>query len=393
MKIGVASLGRLNEDTGGRNYIESFLRYLPEVNTNNHEFTLFLSEGESKFVKDAADHAGVLLMEIPNTKRTPLHKVIGEQLFLPIHIRQRDLDVMYFPGNFASFRCPVPYVLNIRAVAHYYGAKYGVNLPRRIIRKALMPRSARGAAKIITPSEDIKNDVVKFTGVDASKITVIPHGVDVSLFTPENKNDATGPSILREHGLESEKYLLYVSALWRYKNQDKLIRAFAQVKDMLDTDMKLVLAGKGTGTSDVYIQELKSLPATLGIQDRVVFTGPMPQSKLKYLYAHANAFIFPSGYESFGNPLFEAWASGIPVAASKRHSFPEIVSDAGILFDPENEQELADSLIRIARDTELRATLVQRGFERAREFTWEKCLTRTLSLLEGVRLPDRPGRS
>ncbi|HET6512374.1 MAG TPA: hypothetical protein VFH43_09285, partial [Candidatus Kapabacteria bacterium] len=101
MRIGIASLGRLSDDTGGRNYIDNFLRFLPEVNDHGHEFTLFVSEGEGELLRDNAKRANVTVIEIPNTKRTPLHKVIGEQLYLPTYIRKTKQDVMYFPGNFA----------------------------------------------------------------------------------------------------------------------------------------------------------------------------------------------------------------------------------------------------------------------------------------------------
>jgi glycosyltransferase involved in cell wall biosynthesis len=386
MRIGIASLGRLSEDTGGRNYIENFIRFLPEVNAAGHEFTLFVSEDESEPLQDNAKKAGITIIEIPNTRKTPLHKVIGEQFFLPHYIRKTKQDVMYFPGNFASTRCPVPYVLNIRAVAHYYGAKYGVNLPRRMMRKLLMPPSARHAAAIITPSENIKRDVFRFTHVSSEKITVIHHGVDVSLFSPRHKQESIGLDILNKHSLTSELYLLYVSALWKYKNQDRLISAFAKAD--LPNEMKLVLAGRGTGTSAAYINELMELPKKLGIEERVIFTGPMPQSDLKYLYAHANAFVFPSSYESFGNPLFEAWASRIPVAAANVHSFPEIVADAGLLFDPENERDLIKALELIVHDQPLRDRLVSLGADRASEFTWQTCLRRTLSLIESVSKPS-----
>lgn len=386
MRIGIASLGRLSDDTGGRNYIENLIRFLPEANEKAHEFTLFVSEGESEPLYASAKKAGIAIVEIPNTKRTPLHKVIGEQLYLPSYIRKTKQDVMYFPGNFAAVRCPVPYVLNIRAVAHYYGSKYGVNLPRRIIRKLLMPPSAKHAAAIITPSEDIKRDVFRFTKVSSEKITVIHHGVDVSLFSPRHKQESIGLDILSKHSLTSEMYLLYVSALWRYKNQDKLIRAFAQAD--LPKEMKLVLAGKGTGTSDGYINELKALPKLLGIEARVVFTGAIEQKDLKYLYAHANALVFPSSYESFGNPLFEAWASQIPVAAANVHSFPEIVADTGLLFSPENERDMIKALELIVHDQPLRERLIRLGANRAAEFTWQKCLRRTLSLIESVSEPS-----
>jgi glycosyltransferase involved in cell wall biosynthesis len=221
--------------------------------------------------------------------------------------------------------------------------------------------------------------------VDGSKIHVIPHGVDLALFDGEqNRRSAEGKAVLNRYDLVSNNYLLYVSALWRYKRQDQLIRVHAVLVHHGFTDLKLVLAGKGTGTDKKYLDEIYALPKSLGTNDLVIFTGELPQSDLRYLYANAKAFVFPSSYESFGNPIFESWASGIPIAVSNVHSFPEIAVDAALYFDPNDVNDIADKVLLLLSDPALCSTLTQRGSERVRSFTWETTITRTLSLIENV---------
>jgi len=382
MRIGIAALGRVSEDTGGKNYIEHFFRTLATL-PSKHSFVLFLSGGEKEKLSLPND-LRLTITELLNTSSSSFRKVIGEQILLPAAIKAAKIDLMYFPGNFISLLSSVPAVVNIRATAHFYGHKYGITGSRKIIRSLLMPPSARKAKAIITPSEDIKRDVARFTKVSPAKITVIPHGVDTSLFNGEmNRHDAEGLTILRSYDIEPQQYLLYVSALWQYKNQDKLIQAFAKLAPKY-SGLKLVLAGKGTGLDPNYVTKIKALPAELGIANKVIFTDGLPQSSLRYLYAHAKAFIFPSSYESFGNPIFESWASGIPIAASNVHSFPEIVGDAGLLFDPLNSAQFINTLERIITDEPLRNSLIEAGNARIKNFTWEACVTRTLTLLEGV---------
>ena len=155
----------------------------------------------------------------------------------------------------------------------------------------------------------------------------------------------------KEYDLTSRNYLLYVSALWRYKRQDQLIRAHAEIVQNGYTELKLVLAGMGTGVDKKYLDELYALPKQLGTEKLSCFHGRLPQTDLRYLYAHARALIFPSSYESFGNPIFEAWASGIPVAVSNVHSFPEIVGDAALVFDPMDVQDITDKILHLLSDS------------------------------------------
>ena len=388
MKIGIAALGRVSEDTGGKNYILHFVRELRRLPVS-HTFVLFLSEGEAAKL-GIAESPLLKIVTVRNSKNTPLHKVFGEQILLPSYVRRERIDVMYYPGNFVSLRSRVRSVVNIRSAAHFYGKRYGITGMRRIIRSLLMPLSARKADAVITPSEDIKRDIVSFGNILPSKVEVIPHGVDLAMFDGENNRAlAEGLDLLAKYGLSSQGYLLYVSALWRYKRQDQLIRAHADLVRNGFSDLKLVLAGMGTGTEESYIAELHALANSVGTGNLVIFTGGLPQSDLRYLYAHARAFVFPSIYESFGNPIFEAWASGIPVAVSNVHSFPEMVERAALIFDPNDVEDIKRTIARMLLEPDLRDDLIQRGRERAKQFTWELAVRRTLSLIERVNETSR----
>ncbi len=383
MKIGIAAIGRLSEDTGGKNYIVHFLRGI-ELMRPPHSFILFVSEGEaSKLGIEESDSLKILT--IRNSSRTPLHKVFAEQIKLPRHIAREKIDVMYYPGNFVSLFSRVLSVVNIRSMAHCY-SNYGVSGMRRIVRSILMAPSARKACAVIAPSEDIKHDVIRFTKIDGTKIHVIPHGVDIALFDGEqNQKSADSEALLDRYHLTAGNYLLYVSALWRYKRQDQLIRAHAELVKQGYSDLKLVIAGKGTGTDKKYLDEIYSLPKSLGTDGLVIFTGGLPQSDLRYLYANARAFVFPSSYESFGNPIFEAWASGIPIAVSNVHSFPEIAGDAALFFNPNDVRDIRDKISQLLSEPAINQSLVRRGKERVKSFTWDAAITRTLSLLENVK--------
>ena len=388
MKIGIAALGRISEDTGGKNYILHFIRELESV-PFSHTFVLFLSEGER--AKLGIVESNILkIITIHSSQKTPLHKVFGEQVLLPSFIRREKIEVMYYPGNFVSLRSRVPSVVNIRSAAHFYGKKYGITGMRRVIRSLLMPLSVRKANAVITPSEDIKRDIVRFANILPSKVEVISHGVDLRLFDGEkNRVAIEGYELLEKYGLSAQSYILYASALWRYKRQNQLIRAHAKLVQDGFSDLKLVLAGMGTGTEKSYISELHALVNTMGTDNLVIFTGGLPQSDLRYLYAHARAFVFPSTYESFGNPIFESWSSGIPVAVSNVHSFPEIAENAAIFFDPNDAEDLRNTIARILLDPDLRDYLIQRGLDRAKKFTWDTTVRRTLSLIERVNETSR----
>jgi glycosyltransferase involved in cell wall biosynthesis len=124
---------------------------------------------------------------------------------------------------------------------------------------------------------------------------------------------------------------------------------------------------------------MKQLISNLSIKQHVLFRrlGPDPED-MALLYNATSLFVFPSLYEGFGLPPLEAMACGSPVIAAKNSSIPEILGDGALFFDGHDAEGLAALMIRVLADEELRRSLVQKGLERARGFSWERCARVTL---------------
>jgi glycosyltransferase involved in cell wall biosynthesis len=159
----------------------------------------------------------------------------------------------------------------------------------------------------------------------------------------------------------------------------RLVEAFALIADKVPH--KLVLQGR---RDHPYAKELEAMIEKRGLSERVVFPGYVPIELLPQLYGRADAYATVSLSEGFGLPPLEAMACGTPVIASKTTSLPEVVGDAGILVDPEDTQEIADALLRVATDNALRAELSQRALKRADTFSWSKAAEETLGVLKSV---------
>jgi glycosyltransferase involved in cell wall biosynthesis len=122
----------------------------------------------------------------------------------------------------------------------------------------------------------------------------------------------------------------------------------------------------------------------LGLEDCVMFPGFADDDDLPALYSAAALFAFPSIYEGFGLPVLEAMACGTPVVTSNTSSLVEVGGDAALLVEPTNVDAIADAMRRILEDTDLRQQLVNRGFEQARQFTWDRAALQLQEIYERV---------
>ena len=159
----------------------------------------------------------------------------------------------------------------------------------------------------------------------------------------------------------------------RRKNLPRLIEAFAvakaELRDHPDySNLKLLLIGDSAEEhSDLRRAVLRSR-----LQGEVRFLGFVPHSVLRVFYSRASAFLFPSLYEGFGLPPLEAMAHGTPVLTSSVSSLPEVFSQAALLVNPENVFEIARGIRQILTEDDLRETLVRRGYELVRKYSWER---------------------
>ena len=239
-------------------------------------------------------------------------------------------------------------------------------------RFAEQARQAAQADAIIAVSEFTAGQVHQLLGVDRSRIHVVHHGVN-------RRVPAAAPR---------ETIILHVGAIQRRKNIARLVAAFEKI----EPSWRLVLAGShGFGAEEI----LRFIECS-SARDRIELTGYVSPEKLASLYARAGVFAFPSLDEGFGMPVLEAMAAGVPVLTSNRSALPEVAGNASLLVDPEDSEELTESLRRLTRDAELRARLVELGSKRVQAFTWEAAVDKTWqvyrSLLNDSRRPRRSSK-
>jgi len=226
----------------------------------------------------------------------------------------------------------------------------------------------RRAAAIITISRFSKDELIRFAGKGRQPIYPVHLGVANAWFNIPASGEP-----------RHEKYILYVGNVKPHKNLSALVKAFGSISDKIPHN--LIIVGKKNGfiTGDEIVAREA---ARLG--ERVQFTGYVDDETLRQYFAHADALVFPSLYEGFGLPPLEAMAAGCPVLVSDAASMPEICGDAAVYFDPRQLADIAEKMLKVLSDENLRKILRQRGYEHAREFTWERCVKETCEVIRNM---------
>jgi glycosyltransferase involved in cell wall biosynthesis len=236
----------------------------------------------------------------------------------------------------------------------------------------------RTKRRVIAISEASRQDAIRYLGVRPDRIQVV-HLAAAPHFQRLADREALS-SRLADLGL-NRPYVAYVGNTRPHKNLPRLFAAFAAAVAGAGLPHDLVIAGlDDSREADVHLEELRRLAADLGITDRVRFLGKLSDDQLVDLYNGACVFAIPSLYEGFGVPALEAMACGTPVLAGRAGSLPEIVGQAAYLVDPTETASIAAGLSELLRDTGLRDRLVARGYERTREFSWERAAERILEI-------------
>jgi len=228
------------------------------------------------------------------------------------------------------------------------------------------------ASRVIAISHSTRNDLIEMIPGLASRTVVIHDGVDEKFFSTE-----CPPQTLQKYGIEGS-YILYVGAGESHKNLIRLINVYKRISDIFPHS--LVLAGKIT---ERY-RPIMEWAEKLNLSHRVVFTDTIAEDDLPAVYKGADLFVLPSIYEGFGLVLLEAMACGTPVVASRNSSIPEVVGDAGELFDPFNENSMYDVCQTVLSDPERRRRMRIMGVEWARQFSWQKMAEETRKIYEEV---------
>jgi glycosyltransferase involved in cell wall biosynthesis len=233
---------------------------------------------------------------------------------------------------------------------------------------------ARFSDRLIAVSDSTKKDLSDLYHIDPARIASIYSGVASSMIRPEHDRIER----FRQDKHLPQKYVLYMGTLEPRKNIVGIIRAFNLLKEHLEfKDLNLVIAGSRGWLDDPIIFEVKKSPHHRDIH----IIGVVKDEERQYYYAAAAIFLYPSFFEGFGFPPLEAMACGTPVVTSHNSSLPEVAGDAALLVDPHSIGDIAAALRSILTHPKLREHMIERGFIRAREFSWRQSAQKTLEVL------------
>jgi glycosyltransferase involved in cell wall biosynthesis/GT2 family glycosyltransferase len=236
-----------------------------------------------------------------------------------------------------------------------------------------LPRTLERADALIVDSDCVREEMISVFGVDARKLHTVPLGVEAR-FHPRDATQLL--PTLTALGLSPQGYFLVVATLEPRKNLVRLARAYAGLPAALRGRVPLVLVG-ARGWLDV---ELQGVLEPLERRGEVRRLGYLDDAALEAVYAGALVFALPSLYEGFGLPVLEAMASGVPVLTSAEGALAEVGGVAVLRVDPLDVEAIRAGLVRAAEDAEWRSSAVQQGLLLAKEFSWERCVQRTLQV-------------
>ena len=344
---------------GAEQYVRNLLNSLQK----KQELELFV------FVNSQAVHT---FKEDENTKIIEILPEEDSDTQLLYNIDSYLIDAVLCPLFFASpSRCPVPIIASILDIQHDYFPEYFEPDVLENVRKSTSMTVVDSTA-IITISDYSRKTIIDKFLINPTRINTIYLNSDRCFEIELNgdKND----HIKEEIG---SGYLFYPANTWPHKNHINLLEAYVILKEKYHVNPGLVF----TGDEKKQTEEIRRFILAHNLMEDVRYLGYRPQEDMPYIYANASMLVFPSLFEGFGIPLVEAMRSGLPIVCSDCGSIPEIASDAAVYFDAKNPEDIASKIEEILNNSDKRKELVRRGYERCKEFSWEKCADETISFI------------
>ncbi|MDZ7611822.1 MAG: glycosyltransferase family 1 protein [Candidatus Moranbacteria bacterium] len=386
MKIGIdiRAIGR--QRTGDETYTLNLVKKLLKIDKNNQYF-LFTNTKNKKEIEEITD-------KITDGRKMPANAEIvpvlpAGKLFwtfsaLPLKARELELDILH-----VQYITPLFFIGKTKIVTTVHDLsfiRYAEHIKKSdlLFLKTLIPMSLRRAFRVIGVSDFTKSEILKNYKISKKKIRAVNNGGASDDFLDKAKKSGAKLAV-------AKPYIFYVGTHQPRKNIPLLIRAFVRMKkERCDSPearkLKLCLAGKRGGHNydpkiDEALEEIGDTEDAKYLK-YIIFPGYVALEELPHYYKESECFVFPSLYEGFGLPLLEAMETRTPVVCSDIPCFREVAGQAALMFDSKCEKDLANKIFQVIMNNELRNKLIQKGKEKTKEFSWEKCAEETLRVYQ-----------
>ncbi|MBK8301648.1 MAG: glycosyltransferase family 4 protein [Chitinophagaceae bacterium] len=329
----------------------------------NHPEVQFKILCDKKFTEDYFDFANVTKHKIFPALRHPLLYVFYMEVVLPFFLRKHKPDVMVSADGYLSLsssckQIPIIYDINFEHKPE------DIKLKNRIYFKFFFKRFARKAKRIATISEYSKKDIADYYKLDSSTIDNVSCGIN-SNFSPLDEQQI---SEVKNKWSGGKPYFFFVGSMHPRKNIKRLIDAFNLFKQKTGSNFKLILAGSILWSKTEIEDSYTNSP----YKEDIIFTGRLSDEDLQKMLGAAYALSFVPIFEGFGLPIVEAFQSGVPVICSNVTSMPEVAGNAALMVDPFSIDSIAEGMVTLSKNNELRNQLIAKGHIQKQLFSWSR---------------------
>jgi glycosyltransferase involved in cell wall biosynthesis len=379
MKIGIEGQRLFRKKKHGMDMVAlELIRYLQEIDHEN-EYVVFIAPDEDDSV----------LKETANFKIVKLDGgsyPVWEQFALPKAAREAGCQILHCTSNTAPVNCKIPLVVTLHDIIYmessYAKILTGSATPYQkfgnVYRKMVVPKIVKKSQKIITVSHFEKNRIGEFFGMKGdNRLTAVYNGVSEH-FKPVT--DKAELKRVKEKYHLPDKYFFFLGNTDPKKNTKGTLKAFSDFIKRTGSEHRLVMLDYDRTELDKLLDEI----GDKNLINRIVLTGYVVNTDLPSIYCQSDVFLYPSLRESFGIPMLEAMACGVPVITSNTSSMPEVAGTAAFIIDPFKPEEITEAIIKILGDNVLRDDLVKKGFEQAAKFSWRAMAQSVLEIYREI---------
>lgn len=375
MRIGISTLHVRPGKSGSHEpYLVNLIRGLSQID-HCHDIILFVHDQNKEifFVNDKRFEYVIF----PAVVGKLFVRIITEQFILPVSAQFHRVDVMHYPGTIGSLLLRKQDVVTVHhdSVTQRTSMSTIKNIYYDIALKIINKKAGR----LIVPSQAYADELIKYFGYRRERVQPVHHGVN-SIFRNVLERDVE--NCRKKYGIESNAILTVTNTL-PHKNISNLLRAYHLLITNYHLENQLIMVGY---IDDVTLMQILSEVSDDPeyIRSRINVIPFLPHEQLPPIYSNAAIFVYFSKVETFGMPLVEAMACGLPVVASDIPVHREVIQNAGLLVSPENPHALAEVLYKLLTNKEYQDLLAKSALKRSQQFSWEKTARQTLHVYENI---------
>jgi len=379
MKIGIEGQRLFRTKKHGMDIVAlELIRNLQEIDHEN-EYYIFVKKDEDVSALKETSNFKIITLDGGSYP-------VWEQFILPRAAKKYGCQVLHCTSNTAPLHCDIPLVTTLHDII-YLESSYlkiltgsATNYQKfgNVYRKLIVPRIVKNSQKIITVSNFEKNRIAEFFGMKGDdRLTAVYNGVSAH-FKPIS--DRTELKRVKEKYHLPDQFFFFLGNTDPKKNTKGTLKAFSDFLKQTKSAYKLVMLDYDRGELEKLLDEIGDKQ----LIDKIVLTGYVTNTDLPAIYSQSAIFLYPSLRESFGIPMLEAMACGVPVITSNTSSMPEVSGDAAHIVNPYHPEEITEGMIKVLSDKEYSENLCKKGLERSKLFSWKNMAEQVLELYNEI---------